>query len=416
MKKDIIICIMIVGSISLFASAQAPHYQRNLQKGSNNMIGKDNGKEFVECLGVGLHDVGNLELLIDDRGGEEGWRFTHIWPISMSIDHLYWNWLAIGYSDNNVSDGWDGDWLTTPGGDIIITEPGHIADEEGYAQFNDSVTANGIEVTQESSAWADSPHDDYVILKYTIKNIGNSNISNCYVGHRSDFDVSGDHGGAPTDMSDFDNTRNLAYMWDISSTVHVGVKLLEGDFRGDHQGWHSADDPDKFYALSTLGVDSITPYPDDWCFWLSAGPYQIIPGDSVIVAFAFLAGEDLADLQANADAAQAKWDSLEVTEDVVHKNHSSVFSLSVYPNPFIETTNIRYQIAAEGKETSLKIFDASGRLVKDFSLSTSYSLLPTEISWDGRDDQHSRLSSGVYFLKLQAGDYSTTEKLLLIRR
>ncbi|UCG31493.1 MAG: T9SS type A sorting domain-containing protein [candidate division WOR-3 bacterium] len=35
--------------------------------------------------------------------------------------------------------------------------------------------------------------------------------------------------------------------------------------------------------------------------------------------------------------------------------------------------------------------------------------------WNGTDDTNRKLPSGVYFLKFTAGDYTATQKLLLIR-
>ena len=378
---------------------------------SNRKSTKGDISRPLNPTGVGLHDVGNIELLIDDVGGAEGWRYTHIWPKVMSIDHLYWNWLAIGYSDSNVSDGWDGDWVTTPGGGMVITEPGVVADEEGYAQYRD--TTNGIEVTQESYAWADPPHDDYVIIKYTIKNIGASVLLTLFVGHRSDFDVLGDHGGAPTDMSSFDGTRDLAYMWDVLSTWHVGVKLLRGNYRGYHQGWYASSDPEKFYALSTPGADPPTPYPDDWCFWLSAGSYAFLPGESAIVAFAFLAGEDLSDFLANADAAQARWDSLGIAEEAVHGNPVAPYELNPHPNPFRDKTFIRYSVPSSG-DVNIVIYNPLGQDVRMLVEKRENAGIRT-VAWDGRNHAGELVPAGVYFVRFRTGEHSTTRKLVVLR-
>ena len=413
MKNVGLLIIVIAVAFGYTQTPDTTCYKNNSHKFNDHKTEKGDIEPSLKSTGVGLHNVGNLELLIDDVGGNEGWRYTYIWPISMSIDHLYWNWLAIGYSDINMSDGWDGDWLTTPGGNIVITEPGFIADEEGYAQYNDSLTENNIEVTQESYAWANSPHDDYIVLRYAIKNTGSSNLPNLFAGHRSDFDVLGDHWGAPTDMSDFDNTRNLAYMWDTSSTLQVGVKLLEGTFRGYHIGWYNVDDAAKFYALSTPGADPPTSYPDDWCFWLSSGPYDIAPGDSVVVTFAFLAGDDLPDLQANADAAQVRWDSLGIAENNDGNAFSTPCRLRTHPNPFTSMTNIELQVSC--RDAALCIYNANGRIVKSFHIPTSGHNCTSKLGWDGCDDSGKKLSSGVYFVTVKAGDYSATEKLLLIR-
>jgi hypothetical protein len=91
--------------------------------------------------------------------------------------------------------------------------------------------------------------------------------------------------------------------------------------------------------------------------------------------------------------------------------------LKVNPNPFTHETRIRYIIQDPGytiTDMVLKIFDATGRLVKSFR-PTPNALRSTQISWDGTDQANRQLPSGVYFVKFQAGDYTETKKLLLIK-
>jgi hypothetical protein len=93
-------------------------------------------------------------------------------------------------------------------------------------------------------------------------------------------------------------------------------------------------------------------------------------------------------------------------------------NLQVYPNPFKQKTEIRFQITDTGatvENIELEIYDVSGRLVRSFSLPTAYSLLPASVTWDGCDDQNRILGTGVYFLRCEVSDYTATKKLLLVR-
>ena len=69
----------------------------------------------------------------------------------------------------------------------------------------------------------------------------------------------------------------------------------------------------------------------------------------------------------------------------------------------------------EMRKPTLKIYDATGRLVKSFNLESCIMDHESSFSWDGRDDQNRMLGSGVYFIKLTAGDYSESKKVLLFR-
>ncbi|RKX68637.1 hypothetical protein DRP53_10340 [candidate division WOR-3 bacterium] len=100
------------------------------------------------------------------------------------------------------------------------------------------------------------------------------------------------------------------------------------------------------------------------------------------------------------------------------KSSKVSFALHSEPNPFRDRVTIRWRIEDgrwKSEDISLRIYDATGRLVKEFILPTAYSSVPTAISWDGRDDSGRKASSGVYFLRFEAGDYQATKKILLVK-
>ena len=85
------------------------------------------------------------------------------------------------------------------------------------------------------------------------------------------------------------------------------------------------------------------------------------------------------------------------------------YSLSQnYPNPFNPVTNIKYQIPADGY-VSLKIYDITGReianLVNEYKKAGYYT-----VSFNGIN-----FASGVYFYRIQAGDFSQVKKMVLIK-
>jgi len=99
--------------------------------------------------------------------------------------------------------------------------------------------------------------------------------------------------------------------------------------------------------------------------------------------------------------------------------------LKISPNPCRDRVTIRYYIGQRAECIELKIYDVSGCLVKVFSLPTPYSpdlaprsgagLLPTVVSWDGRDDYGTLLPSGIYICTLQSNGNKKIEKILLVR-
>ncbi|HEC77683.1 MAG TPA: T9SS type A sorting domain-containing protein [candidate division WOR-3 bacterium] len=82
------------------------------------------------------------------------------------------------------------------------------------------------------------------------------------------------------------------------------------------------------------------------------------------------------------------------------------------PNPCRDRAVIHYQIPTTGREVRLNIYDASGRLVREFNLERD---LSTTVSWYGRDDEGKDLPNGVYFVHLRSADFRLVEKVILLR-
>jgi hypothetical protein len=93
------------------------------------------------------------------------------------------------------------------------------------------------------------------------------------------------------------------------------------------------------------------------------------------------------------------------------------YSLSQnYPNPFNPQTTISYEVptsAGKGAPVSLSVYDLRGRKVRSLVEGVRKPGRHS-VQWDGRDDRGAQLASGVYFYRLQAGDFMETRKLLLV--
>jgi hypothetical protein len=95
----------------------------------------------------------------------------------------------------------------------------------------------------------------------------------------------------------------------------------------------------------------------------------------------------------------------------VNNNPEAVGSYTLsqnYPNPFNPNTNIRFSIPKEGKVV-LKIYDVLGNEVSTY-FDTYLKSGIYNVEFDGAG-----LSSGVYFYKLIAGDFSETKRMILTK-
>jgi hypothetical protein len=94
--------------------------------------------------------------------------------------------------------------------------------------------------------------------------------------------------------------------------------------------------------------------------------------------------------------------------------HSGVSIFTITPNPFNKKTEITLSTGRITDITVFKIYNATGRLVKNIPVPTHYSLLPTSVTWDGTDDTGKRLPSGTYFIRCSFhGGYIVKPVILL---
>lgn len=92
--------------------------------------------------------------------------------------------------------------------------------------------------------------------------------------------------------------------------------------------------------------------------------------------------------------------------------------LQNYPNPFNPETWIPFQLS-KGTDVSVRIFEASGRLVRNLSLGHReagyYVDKDRAVYWDGKNDAGEYVASGIYFYTIQAGEFSSARKMIITK-
>jgi DNA-binding transcriptional MerR regulator len=87
--------------------------------------------------------------------------------------------------------------------------------------------------------------------------------------------------------------------------------------------------------------------------------------------------------------------------------------LSNFPNPFNPETSIQFELKS-ARQIRLDIFDIQGKQVK--SLVNEYRQAGTyTVRWDGHDENGIPVPSGVYFLRMNAGDESVSRKIVMTK-
>jgi hypothetical protein len=84
-----------------------------------------------------------------------------------------------------------------------------------------------------------------------------------------------------------------------------------------------------------------------------------------------------------------------------------------YPNPFNPTTNIRFSLPTES-HVKLEVYDITGALVKTI-LNEAVRAGNKEVAWDGLNNAGAKVASGMYLYRLEAGNFVSARKMLLLK-
>jgi alpha-tubulin suppressor-like RCC1 family protein len=84
-----------------------------------------------------------------------------------------------------------------------------------------------------------------------------------------------------------------------------------------------------------------------------------------------------------------------------------------FPNPFNPVTTIRFGLKAPA-HVSLRVYDAAGRIVRVL-VDEPRPAGRYEAAWDGRGRAGRQIASGIYFYRIEAGEYAEMKKMVLLR-
>ncbi|MGD9548643.1 MAG: FlgD immunoglobulin-like domain containing protein [Candidatus Krumholzibacteriia bacterium] len=85
-----------------------------------------------------------------------------------------------------------------------------------------------------------------------------------------------------------------------------------------------------------------------------------------------------------------------------------------YPNPFNPMVTIGFDLP-DIRQASLKVYDVSGRLVATLVDGATLPAGTHQVVWTGTDDSGRAVAAGVYFYRLQAGDFQRTRTMTMVK-
>jgi hypothetical protein len=96
------------------------------------------------------------------------------------------------------------------------------------------------------------------------------------------------------------------------------------------------------------------------------------------------------------------------------ENKPTTFNLSQnYPNPFNPVTNFKFSLP-QASHVKIEIFNILGQnvntLVDEDMKAGSFA-----VDWNGKDQRGVEVSSGIYFYRIMAGDFSSVKRMVLLK-
>ena len=115
----------------------------------------------------------------------------------------------------------------------------------------------------------------------------------------------------------------------------------------------------------------------------------------------------------NAEQAFRATAAIEVVKSSLTELPKQFALFQNYPNPFNPETNIKYQLP-KNEHVSILIFNMLGQKIRTL-VDEERNACYYNIIWDGNDDQDVNMPSGVYFYRIQAGEFFDMKKMVLTK-
>ena len=124
-------------------------------------------------------------------------------------------------------------------------------------------------------------------------------------------------------------------------------------------------------------------------------------------------------LESNPNRSSAEEMALSVLQAILPERLPTTTQLLAnYPNPFNPETWIPFELSQDAAVT-VTIYDVQGQRIRQLQLGLvtagRYVAVDRVAYWDGRSETGESVSSGTYFYQIQAGDYSQTRKMVILK-
>ena len=286
------------------------------------------------------HTFSNVEMSVTDfgafaaiSGGNLTYNFRYPASEESSVTYLHpYSEIWIGDTKGNIATGFDYDLSLDEFvfGDFQVTQDGklqYVSESKSrqtirtqYATIPEMELPFDLLIDQISYSWkkADYPDAaDFIVMKLVITNTKSIDLNDVYIAISTNWDI--DLGDSNLDLADWDEDRKAGFMYDADDSdgldsAHTAVVLLNGKFHacrilpfliGQNINVNPYLDSKRSEIMSSAIIDRKEDFasPGNYMNIMVAGPYDIPRTKSIMISFAFVAGDGLDDLQKNINEA-----------------------------------------------------------------------------------------------------------------
>ena len=375
----------------------------------------------ISSLNIVVNQIQSTATGIGRVGYRNGDGTGGLGVVYKGVSMLYEAALMIGQNSTTVSNNARSE-AATPDENFVATKRVSKVSKQGFdfyseGEFNDAaaVPSQQLLIAHREMAWSQMPNDKFIIVEYKVKNTTATKLTGMHIGLFLDWDIV----NSATNKVLWDSTYKMGVAMSTTAGDPMGaVKLLTHEATANFYGqsYSIPGDPqengfsiaEKYLTMSSGIVNDSVGFTGtglDVQYTIAAGPYEIDAAAEATVAFAFIAGDSLADLQASAQAAQAKYNQLAVVSSVGN-NPSMAPMMSLSPNP----TNQQFVLAlnfAKPCVANVIIRDQLGRVIQQLH----------NQHWNAGKTQQTinvaGFNPGIYFVTMQAEGANITQKLIV---
>lgn len=279
---------------------------------------------------------------------------------------------------------------------------------------NAGVNKLGLRIKTRYYFWNGALNNKFMVVEHTITNTSTQNHQNLYAGWFADWDIPTPHSVHPLNQARWDEINKLGYIRSAENDHQefAGIMLLTPSQKATYyalvnrhyaKSWELLADgfsnTDKFRTLSSGTTNNIAPAvgASDVSHVVGAGPFDLVPNQSITVTFAFVVGDNLEDLTKQARQAQELYNGKSILAPPPQLKNN----LQILPNP----NNGEFQIKTGGAQIkSVAIFDVKGKIVKQ-----RFWVNDSKLRLSLKDE----IGTGVYFIRMYTSDGYFTKRVVI---